>query len=111
MSMKRIAFGFALSAVALAAGAQTAARKGYVIQLADPPAASYDGTITEVVDQDGTRRYLSLAGGRETVVRITPGLCQDVMSGAGFGAEVVVTREGEEYRGCGVFLGGERPGE
>jgi subtilisin family serine protease len=46
MSMQRIAIGFALSAVALAAGAQTAPRKGYVIQLADPPAASYDGTIS-----------------------------------------------------------------
>src|SRR5688572_7737112 len=42
---QRIAFGFALSVLAVAAGAQTAARKNYVIQLADLPAASYDGRI------------------------------------------------------------------
>lgn len=42
---QRIAFGFALSVLAVAAGAQTAARKNYVIQLADLPAASYDGRV------------------------------------------------------------------
>lgn len=41
----RIAFGVALSAVVLTAGAQ-AARKGYIVELADPAAASYDGTIS-----------------------------------------------------------------
>ncbi len=71
----------------------------------------YDGTIAEVLDEGGARRYLGLAGGRETVVRVTPGLCRDVMSGAAFGAEVIVTREGDEFRGCGVFLGAARAGE
>jgi hypothetical protein len=43
MNAQRLALGFALSALAVAAGAQTTARKSYVIQLIDPPAASYDG--------------------------------------------------------------------
>jgi subtilisin family serine protease len=42
---QRIAFGFALSVLAVAAGAQTAERKGYVVQLADLPVASYDGRV------------------------------------------------------------------
>jgi uncharacterized membrane protein len=66
----------------------------------------YEGTIDEVVDEGGARHYHSLEGGRETVVRVTRGLCHDGMSGAAFGAEVVVERGGEAYRGCGVFLAG-----
>ena len=46
MKTQRIAFGFALTVLAVAAGAQTAARKNYVIQLADLPAASYDGRVS-----------------------------------------------------------------
>lgn len=41
----QFAAALALGAVAAAAGAQTAARQGYVIELADAPAASYEGTI------------------------------------------------------------------
>jgi Subtilase family/Fibronectin type-III domain/PA domain/Peptidase inhibitor I9 len=41
----RLALGLALTALALAAGAQTAERKGYIIQLADDPAASYSGGV------------------------------------------------------------------
>jgi subtilisin family serine protease len=46
MTVQKFALGLCLSALAFSAGAQTAQRKGYVIQLADPPAASYDGTVS-----------------------------------------------------------------
>ena len=44
MRIRGFLIGAALTAVAVAASAQ-GARKGYVIQLADPPAAAYDGTV------------------------------------------------------------------
>jgi subtilisin family serine protease len=44
MRKTRFLIGVALSAVALAASAQ--ARKGYIIELADAPAASYEGTVS-----------------------------------------------------------------
>ncbi|HLL18429.1 MAG TPA: protease inhibitor I9 family protein, partial [Rubrivivax sp.] len=43
--IRRVVLGVSLSVLAVAAGAQTAERKSYVIQLADLPAASYDGRL------------------------------------------------------------------
>jgi subtilisin family serine protease len=42
----RLTWAAALLATALGAGAQTEVRKGYIVQLADPPAASYDGSVS-----------------------------------------------------------------
>lgn len=46
MKLQRIALGFGLAVVALAAGAQSASRKSYIIELVDLPAAGYDGRVT-----------------------------------------------------------------
>ncbi|WP_284620297.1 S8 family serine peptidase [Aquabacterium humicola] len=56
-----LALGLALSAVALAAGAQTGARKSYVVQLVDAPAATYDGTVS------GLKATRPTAGGKLNV--------------------------------------------
>ena len=45
MMLSRFALATGLLAVACAAGAQTAARKTYIVQLADAPAATYAGSI------------------------------------------------------------------
>lgn len=42
----RLTWAAALLATALSAGAQTEVRKGYIVQLAEPPAASYDGSVS-----------------------------------------------------------------
>ena len=41
----RLALGLGLSALALSAAAQGAPRKNYLVQLADKPAASYEGGV------------------------------------------------------------------
>lgn len=46
MNISRIALASGLLAVACAAGAQTATRKVYIVQLTDPPAATYTGSIS-----------------------------------------------------------------
>ena len=46
MRISRFALATGLIAVACAAGAQTAGRKTYIVQLADAPAATYTGTIS-----------------------------------------------------------------
>lgn len=45
-SMNRWMWGAALLATALGASAQTEVRRGYIVQLAEPPAASYDGSVS-----------------------------------------------------------------
>ncbi len=64
----------------------------------------YRGTVAGTSQDGPSRRYVGHAGGHEIVVRVTPRLCNDGMSGAPFGAEVIVTRESDEYRGCGLLL-------
>ena len=46
MTFRSLILGAGLLAVALASGAQTAARKPYIVQLADAPAAVYTGTLS-----------------------------------------------------------------
>ncbi len=46
MTPSRIAFSLCLLALAASAGAQQAARKSYIVELADTPAAGYSGTIS-----------------------------------------------------------------
>ena len=45
MRRLQLALGVTLAALSLVASAQTLPRKGYIIELADPPAASYEGTV------------------------------------------------------------------
>ena len=46
MRSSHFALGAILAGVALVASAQTAVRKGYIIELADPAASSYNGTVS-----------------------------------------------------------------
>ena len=45
MTLQRIALAVGLTAFVTLAAAQPAARKAYIVQLADPPAAAYRGTV------------------------------------------------------------------
>ena len=68
--IQRVVLGVSLSVLAAAAGAQTAERKNYVVQLADLPAASYDGRVANY------RATKPLAGGK---LNINSGDVQDYL--------------------------------
>ncbi|MCY7316332.1 MAG: S8 family serine peptidase [Rubrivivax sp.] len=83
MSTQRFAVGLALAAVALAAGAQSADRKSYIIELADAPAAGYEGKLSGLratkptagaklkVSADHVQAYLRYLDGKQNQVAAT----------------------------------------
>jgi subtilisin family serine protease len=81
MNFRRIALGLCLGAVAVStAWAQAAPRKGYIVQLAEPPAASYEGGISGLaatkpapgsklnVNASHVQAYLGYLANRQTSV-------------------------------------------
>jgi len=86
MKMNRLALGLCLAAVAATAGAQTASRKTYIVELIDPPAATYEGGVAGLTatrpargnrinaSSRQVRDYVShLEGKRQAVTRTVPG--------------------------------------
>jgi uncharacterized membrane protein len=74
---------------------------------ADYGESHYEGPIALGPASDGFRTFEARAPNEAAAsirIRIRRGLCRDGMSGAAFGAEVEIVRDGEAYRGCGVWL-------
>ncbi len=82
----RFTFGIVFSVLAFATSAQTPARKGYIIELADAPAASYEGAVAGLpatrpaagsklnVNASHVQAYLSYLNSKtSTVATLVPG--------------------------------------
>jgi putative lipoprotein len=66
-------------------------------------------TPVPVPAREGSRtEYHAVTGAGELRVLIDAAPCTDIMSGEAFSATVIVTVAGDEYRGCGRWLGGTR---
>jgi uncharacterized membrane protein len=75
---------------------------------ADYGESHYEGPVTPGPVAPGIRTFEATPRddvGASIRIEIRRGLCRDGMSGAAFGAEVTILRDGETYRGCGLLLG------